>query len=328
MHLRSSPRHVWVGVDENGLGPRLGPLVATACSIETSRRNDAKRARDLRLGLDDSKAVAGFGAMAHAEGLVLAWVEKHRGRPPATADDVLEALSVEPLDDLRAPCPATTSPQCWTVLAVPAFGGDPARGHAILDGLEAGPAGVHVRRIRSTILCVRRYNDAVARRGSKLDVDLELFEQLLLDAREAAQREVRAVCGMVGGIRRYVPRFHRIDPKRARILEESSARAHYAIDGLGEVTFEVDADARSLPVAIASIAGKYLRELAMARQNLFYRRLDTSLPEVSGYHDPRTMRFVEASRVVRSLAGIDPVCFERRDRPAPRTARASLDRPG
>ena len=64
-----------VGVDENGLGPRLGPLVATAVALDASARGyDAARLRRiaLRAGIGDSKATSGFGAMANAEGIALA----------------------------------------------------------------------------------------------------------------------------------------------------------------------------------------------------------------------------------------------------------------
>jgi ribonuclease HII len=166
-------------------------------------------------------------------------------------------------------------------------------------------------RVRSAILCARTYNEAVARLRSKLVVDLHLFERLLLDMRRASGADLRAVCGMVGGIRRYPERFTTIDAAKVEVVEETKARARYRVEGLGELTFEVDADASSLPVALASMVGKYLRELWMARQNAFYRGHEPTLPSVSGYHDPVTARLVDATRVLRVELGIDPRCFER-----------------
>jgi ribonuclease HII len=52
------------------------------------------------------------------------------------------------------------------------------------------------------------------------------------------------------------------------------------------VRFEVDADGLHTPVAVASMVGKYVRELAMERQNRFYAKHDAALPSPSGYHDP------------------------------------------
>jgi ribonuclease HII len=302
---------LWVGVDENGLGPRLGPLVATACALETSRRDASATKLGASLGIADSKVSSGFGSMAHAEGLALALAESELGRVPEHADEVLGALSLDHLDTLRAPCPASARPQCWSSHAVPAFGGDVTEGRAILASLGDARGRTRVVRVRSAILCASTYNAAVARRGSKLDVDLELFERLLLDVKGATGRELRAVCGMVGGIRRYPPRFALLDAARTTTIEEDRTSAAYYVEDLGDVSFEVDADASSLPVALASMVGKYVRELAMARQNAFYRAHDPELPEVSGYHDAVTGRFVEASRLLRTRLAIVDDCFER-----------------
>jgi len=88
-------------------------------------------------------------------------------------------------------------------------------------------------------------------------------------------------------------------------------RASHGTRGLGAVRFEVDADASPLPVALASMIGKYVRELAMARQNAFYRGHDPELPEVSGYHDKVTARLVDATQLLRARLGIEDRCFER-----------------
>ncbi len=302
----------WVGVDENGLGPRLGPLVATACALDAETLEDgAARRLGARLGIADSKVSSGFGAMAHAEGLALAVVEAMSGRPAVEADDVLATLSLDGVLALRAPCPSACRPQCWPHLPVPAFGGELASGRDMLRALGRSRRQVAVVRVRSAILCARTYNEQLVRRGSKLSVDLELFERLLLDARRASGRDVRAVCGMVGGIRKYVPKLALIDVEKVRVVEETKGRSDYEVEGLGTLRFEVDADASSLPVALASMVGKYVRELWMARQNAFYRGLDPSLPDVSGYHDPVTHRLVESSRALRASLGIEDACFER-----------------
>src|SRR5688572_2511920 len=69
-HSRFSAPMIVVGVDENGLGPRLGPLIATAVALDV-QDYDATRLRRVgaRIGVGDSKTTSAFGAMAHAEGL-------------------------------------------------------------------------------------------------------------------------------------------------------------------------------------------------------------------------------------------------------------------
>ncbi|MCG8557030.1 MAG: hypothetical protein MJD61_17355, partial [Proteobacteria bacterium] len=287
-------RLVWlVGVDENGLGPRLGPLVATAICAETRRyRRPSLCELGRRLGIHDSKLTSAFGKMRHTEGIVLALVERLSGALPRDADALLASVSLAGLAALRAPCPKHSAPQCWqTRLSLPAFGGDIGCGHAALQQLAK--AGVRLRRARSLLACARVFNAESARLGSRFALDVSMFERLLVDAREASQADLEARCGMVGGIRGYVPYFTLLRPDDVQVLRQATGRVSYRVAGLGRVHFEVDADARHLLVALASMLGKYLRELAMERQNRFYARHGRHLAAVSGYHDPRTRRFIE-----------------------------------
>ncbi|HJK90884.1 MAG TPA: hypothetical protein RMH85_08200 [Polyangiaceae bacterium LLY-WYZ-15_(1-7)] len=300
-----------VGVDENGLGPRLGPLVATAAAIEVKRYDrEALEALGAELRIGDSKQTSGFGRMRHAEGLALALAERASGAVPRHADELLAALSIDGLLALRAPCPdGITARQCWQEpLPLPAFGGDVEEGRALLAALEKG--GVKVRRLRTALACAGRINEALAAGRSKLQVDLELFERLLLDVRAAARGDVEAICGMVGGVRKYGRYFRHFEGAEAR--ESPKGVCAYAVPAVGAVRFEVKADDRHLPVGLASMVGKVVRELGMARLVGFYRGQDPELPVASGYHDPVTKRFVAGSETLRRSLPIADACFERR----------------
>ncbi len=299
------------GVDENGLGPRLGPLVATAATIEVARYDaDALRALGAELGLGDSKRHSAFGRMAHAEGLTLAIATARGGEPPRDADALFAALSLDGLPALRSPCPdPTTARPCWEAsFSLPAFGGELERGRALLAALRRG--GVALRRVRTTLACAGVLNAWLSSGGTKLTLDLRLFERLLVDARHASRGSIRGICGMVGGLRRYAPHLDRLGV--VHVVEEVKGASRYEIEGLGKVAFEVKADDRHLPVGLASMVGKYVREVAMARLVGWYRAQDPSLPAASGYHDPVTRRFVEASATLRRRLPVDDACFERR----------------
>jgi ribonuclease HII len=116
---------------------------------------------------------------------------------------------------------------------------------------------------------------------------------------------------MIGGIRDYASRFTRFEPHRVASLAGRRGQRRYAVDGVGEIRFEVDADARHLPVALASIVGKYVREVWMRRIGEFYRQGDPGLRLASGYHDPVTTRFIAATEASRRRLGIAPDCFRR-----------------
>lgn len=298
-----------IGIDENGLGPRLGPLVVTAIALQApSYKKREYRELGKSLGVYDSKATSGFGRMAAAEGIALALLERLCKRRPTDADELLDLIVDKGLATLRAGCPSSSAPQCWSATpALPAFGGDAARGHATLDALER--AGIRIVWARSAPLCAERLNREVSRLGTKLLVDLSLFEELLLQARAALPAQIEAFCGKVGGISKY-PRFFRHLTGYA-IESEEQIKSVYRVAGLGRVTFEVDADGNHLPVGLASMLGKYLREIAMERQNLFYLRNDPSLRRVSGYRDRLTADFVEKSAPLRRRLGISQACFER-----------------
>jgi hypothetical protein len=211
---------------------------------------------------------------------------------------------------LRARCPEAASAQCWSArLPLPAFGGDVEAGRAALRRLARHE--VRVLRARSTIACVSALREDIARLGSRTSVDLSLFERLVLDVRAAAGCDLDVVLGMVGGIRDYPRYFDKLSDRSFELLRRDDRVVRYHSPGLGTLSFEVDADSRHLPVALASMIGKYVRELAMERQNRFYAAHDADLPRASGYHDPVTSRFVDRSRTLRKRLGIVDSCFER-----------------
>jgi len=300
-----------VGVDENGLGPLLGPLVTTATTFELSRYRPEKHAELGReLGIDDSKATAGFGQMAVAEGLALALVERLYGLAAGDVDALFSCLLLDAPEALRAPCPTGARAQCWSAtIALPCFGGDVAAGRAMLKALEArGLRPVHAR---SALACTGDLNARLRRGQSRVEVDLELMERLVLDAHGKAGEVVRAICGMVGGIRNYPARMRHLPLRGLTPVRATLGTLAFEVAGVGHVRFEIDADARHLPVALASMVGKYVRELWMERQNRFYRKHDQSFPEVSGYHDPVTRRFIDQSAALRTSLAIDDACFVR-----------------
>lgn len=298
-----------VGVDENGLGPLLGPLTSTAVRLDVADY-DARlwRRRGLRLGLGDSKSVAGFGAMSHCESVALALVERATGTLPHDVDALLDLVAEGGTASLTTPCPSRTRAHCWDApLALPAWGGDVAVGRRALDRLEKH--GARVAFARTVVSCVHVLNTHHARGRNKLLVNLAAFERLVLAARATSSEDVLAICGMIGGLRFYGDRFSHF--MLAALIEEARRESRYWVPRVGEVRFVVDADDGHLPVALASMLGKYVRELLVERQSRFYRGHDATLESASGYHDPVTRRFVAQSERLRKRLGIADQCFER-----------------
>ena len=303
-----------MGVDENGLGPRLGPLVATSLVLESPRYARAALCeRGLALGLTDSKQTGGFGRMGFTESVALALIERAGAGLPTCGNDLLDRISPHSRQRLRACCPDdSTAAQCWALdLRLPAFGGDPTYGEALLDAL-VGRSSLRIVDVRSRVACAGVLNAKLAAGTNKLAVDLELFEELIASVHDRHSSALLVICGMIGGIRDYASRFSRFERCQVQPLADRRGQRRYRVGGLGELRFEVDADARHLPVALASIVGKYVREICMGRIGEFYRQGTPALTLASGYHDPVTTRFIDATEPSRRRLGIAPDCFRRR----------------
>jgi ribonuclease HII len=300
-----------IGVDENGLGPRLGPLVATAAMIEVDAYKKDELSEIGRLfGITDSKATCGFGKMRWVETIALALIERLFGQCPADVDSLLNLVALDGLDGLQGVCPSLSKAQCWSKkVALPVFRGEIERGREVLQKLDE--ARIKITWVRSAVACAFVLNREVKRLGSKFTVDLSLFERLVLACRASTSADIDAYCGLVGGIRKYCNYFHHLEQHRIEKIEEIPGRSAYTIDGVGRIAFELDADQYHLPVSLASMVGKYLRELLMERQNQYYLERDPLLRRVSGYHDPVTREFVEQSLAMRHELGISNDCFER-----------------
>lgn len=301
-----------IGADENGLGPVLGPMIATAVAIEVAEYDAASlRELGLEVQISDSKKTSAFGQMKFAESLALAMAEQLTGVVPNELDGLLSALSLESLAHLTSLCPSSSKAQCWREpVELPCYGGDVAVGRRALARLQEG--GVRLVGAKTRVVCVRRLNESHARGVNKLAVDLHSFEALIEELSTLADGETTSICGMVGGFRKYTDNFSRFGLRGVETIVEEKGRSAYNVRGIGSVTFEVDADDGHLPVALASNLGKYVRELHVERQNAYYVGHDASLERVSGYRDPRTKKFIAASATLRRRLNVVDDCFARR----------------
>jgi ribonuclease HII len=309
-----------IGADENGLGPRLGPMVVTAVMARVSPEGDRLAGRPARGALagrlGDSKQLIAHGDVALGEAWARALAQRGACRlpfagPAATPDDLVHALSADDRAALRAPCPGHVEAQCWSSEGE-AWSAPAALVETVSRDLDrlAGK-GFEIVAVRSVILCARRLNDGLDAGKNRFVLDLHAMERLVLELRAEAGEEVRAVCGKVGGFGKYGAAFGPLGGRLCTVLEEGRARSAYHFPGVGEIAFVRDGDATDLGVAMASMVGKWLREVLMARVVRHYRGALPALPDASGYHDPVTSAFVEATRLVRVERDVPDRCFER-----------------
>lgn len=302
-----------VGADENGLGAQLGPLIVTAVLARVDspqcdklwKRLPKKLARDL----DDSKRLVAHGSVALGE----AWARALMGERATTPSALFHTLSLDSQQDLRAPCPNSALPQCWSDGHEQFVASDETvarlRGH--LQWLR--DRGVEVQAARTSATCAKRLNEGKRAGGNRFTADLHAMERLVLALREVAGSDVHAVCGKVGGIGDYSRYFGPLSDRLHAVLQVDRAHSAYHFPGLGELHFVRDADGKDPLVMLASLIGKYVRELLMARISSFYALRDAQGEPlfVSGYNDPRTARFVKLTQRTRNQQAIPNTCFKR-----------------
>ena len=305
-----------VGIDENGLGPRLGPLVVTAIAARTWGKGDAiatssPRGR-LAARIGDSKKLVSFSDSVLGEAWARVLAPGHGRDSP---DALVHSLSIDPRTTLQRPCPTDHRAQCWSTDGE-AFAADDGLVTQLkrdLDGLHA--KGVTVLGAHVVLVCTERLNEAASRGVSRFQTDLFAMERLILHARETYGDELEATCGKVGGYNSYPRAFGPLAGRLFTTVEEGQARSDYRIANVGRVSFVRDAAAGHLLVALASLVGKWVRDFLTRRVTRYPRLHDPALPEASGYHDPVTTRFIDASALARRDRGVADICFERRSVP-------------
>jgi ribonuclease HII len=108
--------------------------------------------------------------------------------------------------------------------------------------------------------------------------------------------QLQIVIDRQGGRERYQPHLQRIFPEmELTILKETPKNSSYELKGKDKTMrlhFVVGADDKYLPVSLASMASKYLRELLVNNINLFFRAHCADIKPTAGYWQDGT-RFIK-----------------------------------
>jgi ribonuclease HII len=300
-----------IGADENGLGARLGPLVVTAVLARVE--GDGERLFTKRLpkriqrDLGDSKKLVSH----HDFGLGEAWARALCGQRSDSPADLFHRISLEGSAGLREPCPSHIVDQCWGCGSEVFVASDELVERVRAHYADLARRGVQVLRVRTSIVCTQRLNTAKERGHNRFVSDLHAMERLVLELRREAGEDVMAVCGKVGGMGDYSRFFGPLSGWLHAVLAQGRKKSGYRFPGLGELYFVQDADARDPLVMLASLVGKWVRELLMARVARYYLAGEGDVESPSGYHDPVTARFVDATSLLRQRRRVPAACFER-----------------
>lgn len=314
---------ILLGIDEAGYGPLLGPLTVGAAAFRINSWSEGSPAPDLwklleaavckeprdarsRIPVADSKklklanSVTTRHPLVHLERAVLTFL-RHVPGAPASIPDTDAALfkSLGVTLEQRAwyagppsPVPVGTAASALAIHANQLGGA--------LESAEVEPLALWCRAVGET-----RFNAIVGESGSKAEATASVLGEYLRLAFEqwgsGEQGELRIVCDRQGGRTSYAPMLARECRAASdaatrwtgsvKVLEESDRCSRYEVHDRARsmtVTFMPEAESAHLPVALASMVAKLIRELSMARFNRYWcaRAMDTAsleLKPTAGY---------------------------------------------
>ena len=310
--VRSSPLFR-IGIDENGLGANLGPLVVTAVVAEVSERGGRRIDRWKRVArnqlLDDSKRLIRHGDVRLGE----AWARVLTSESAKNPKSLLELLSAVPVKRLMARCPRHAQQQCWNDANEKFLADEGLMDQVRGESLKLRELGIRTSGVLSRLVCTDELNSRALLENRFL-VDLHSMEELVLGISSKLGQPLGVVCGKVGGMHDYTSHFQKFRTCDIEVLGESKRVSRYRVAAIGDVKFVQDADSTDPLVMLASLVGKYLRELFVSRIGGYFAERLVELRKPSGYHDKVTSEFVEATSEVRRQAEFPQSCFERAGR--------------
>jgi len=314
-----------IGTDEAGYGPNLGPLVVAASAW---RLPDADKAADrlARMAAEigaaagsrqplwaDSKQLykpgSGLGAIERGVLAALASIELASTAPTSSMQRASHGIPSDGAalsERLGIDNPVATAPAEWPrfmAMTIPVAASPASLAALANSAATILPAhGIQLVAVTCRLLHPAAFNALLDSGLNKSDILSRTTLELAAELRALAPGEPAVVwCDRHGGRKSYAALVgrHFAEPL-VRTLVETAASSAYEIPAAEvRIEFTVGGEAR-VPVALASMTAKYVRELAMAAFNAHWTTLEPGLRPTAGYPlDARRWREEAAAILAR-----------------------------
>jgi hypothetical protein len=323
------PPMILAGIDEAGYGPMLGPLVVGSCAFEISdvgptddslpclwkrlrkcvARNRCKRGK--RIHVNDSKQVySPSTGLKELEKSVLAVLAAMDGFCPDRLDDFVRRTAEHAIADLAE--------HDWYIPDADErfpIEQDASAVRVLANGLrvEMARCGARCVHLSARVVPERAFNRMVRQTHNKASALFSIgavhLDHLL---RTYGDQHLTIFCDRQGG-RGYYGSLLRLmfDEWDLQIISEADeGRSEYRLLNRGRVVriiFCEKAEEQCMPVALASMLSKYLREAMMRRFNAYWRHRLPDLAPTAGYYGDgaRFLADVDATRRQMGIADDD-----------------------
>ncbi|MBL8879790.1 MAG: hypothetical protein JNG88_11785 [Phycisphaerales bacterium] len=316
-----------IGIDEAGYGPTLGPLVAasTVWRIPAADHN-VDLWRLLRSCVARSAAKGQWRIVVGDSKQVY-----DRNKGIGTLERSVQAF----LRCCGASCPDLTSLLAWLGTDVSESWGeapwyrdlshalphDPqsAASEAVFQRLAdtLAEVGASCVAMRASVVPEHHFNARLSQTNNKAAVLIEQILRLLdRGIRDAGDEPVFVTVDRLGGRDDYRKLLMTAFPDRdLHIVRMDDVVSEYRLAPRQAgpdvcVRFQVEADNECLPVALASMAAKYVRELLMARFNAYWQVIAPGVRPTAGYYND-AQRFLQETSAIAAAARIEMQRFVR-----------------
>jgi len=306
----------YIGVDEVGYGPILGPLIVTSTVFSVPDKDDlwfllreivSKKKRGLgnRLLVTDSKkAFSQATGIKHLERTTLAFLDQLNLKLD-TFSHLLAAVSLDANTQLQR------YPWYSKVHEDLLYKKDITATTKLAEVMKKQK--IDLLDVRCCYFDVIEFNRRVQSTGNKAEMVtssvIELIQSAVALASFLNEKQVFVVSDRLGGRVYYeellerIPGFYLVS-KNPCPVEVSKYKLESKSVTL-DVRFEVEADNSYFPVALASMVGKYIREKVMSHMNEFFIELQPSLNPTAGYYTDGNRFLKDLKEETLERAGIE-----------------------